>query len=163
MKRCIALIFLTMTSCNNSLQDNRTYFLTNNNAKIWYIESNDRDSYNNGYTLWYFNNNNDFFRYSYNSKTKNLEFLDNGDKIDSNKFLLTKDDSISLNDSKLHILKISKDEVVLQDTNSDSSIASDAIVLKIFNIDNKIFNENSNEVLNRIDSLNSVLSKRLLE
>ena len=152
-----------MTSCNNSLQDNRTYFLTNNNAKIWYIESNDRDSYNNGYTLWYFNNNNDFFRYSYNSKTKNLEFLDNGDKIDSNKFLLTKDDSISLNDSKLHILKISKDEVVLQDTNSDSSIASDAIVLKIFNIDNKIFNENSNEVLNRIDSLNSVLSKRLLE
>ena len=163
MKRCIALIFLTMTSCNNSLQDNRTYFLTNNNAKIWYIESNDRDSYNNGYTLWYFNNNNDFFRYSYNSKTKNLEFLDNGDKIDSNKFLLTEDDSISLNDSKLHILKISEDEVVLQDTNSDSSIASDAIVLKIFNIDNKIFNENSNQVLNRIDSLNSVLSKRLLE
>lgn len=152
-----------MTSCNNSLQDNRTYFLTNNNAKIWYIESNDRDSYNNGYTLWYFNNNNDFFRYSYNSKTKNLEFLDNGDKIDSNKFLLTEDDSISLNDSKLHILKISEDEVVLQDTNSDSSIASDAIVLKIFNIDNKIFNENSNQVLNRIDSLNSVLSKRLLE
>ena len=152
-----------MTSCNNSLQDSRTYFLTNNNAKIWYIESNDRDSYNNGYTLWYFNNNNDFFRYSYNSKTKNLEFLDNGDKIDSNKFLLTEDDSISLNDSKLHILKISEDEVVLQDTNSDSSIASDAIVLKIFNIDNKIFNENSNQVLNRIDSLNSVLSKRLLE
>ena len=89
--------------------------------------------------------------------------MDNGDKVDSNKFIFTGKDSISLNGSKLPILTLSKDELILKNINLESSVPSDTIVLKIFKNDNKIFNENSNQVLNRIDSLNSVLSKRLLE
>ena len=159
MKRCLTLIFLIIISCNNRRDYNA--YLTDDNAKIWYVESTDRDSFNNGYTLWYFNNDNDFLRYSYNSKTKILELLDNGDKIDSNKFILTGEDSISLNNSKLPILKLSKDEFILEDINSDSSIPSDTIFLKIYKMDNKIFTESYGRLLNRIDSLNSNIDKIL--
>lgn len=161
MKRCLALISIIIISCNNTLQDNSTYYLADNNAKIWCIEATDRDSFNNGYTLWYFNNDNDFLRYSYNSKTKILELLDNGDKIDSNKFILSGDDSIFLNDSKLPILKLSKDEFILEDIKSDSPIPSDTIVLKNYKMDNKIFTESYGRLLNRIDSLNSNIDKIL--
>ncbi len=103
-----------MLSCENNFKDNKAYYLTNNKAKFWYIDLKNKNPTNKWLTLWYFTDDSEYFRYLYNSRSKELKVLDNGDNIDKNMFSFVGGDSISLNESKFPILKLSKDEFILK-------------------------------------------------
>lgn len=153
MKTSIMLIFILIVSCKNNFKDNEYYLLTNNTTKFWYIDLKKKNPSNEWLTLWYFTNNNGYYRYLYNSNTKEIRILDNGDNIDSNKFYLIGKDSISLNKSSFPILKLSKDEFILKNIYSDSFFPEDSIVLKRCKTNNEKIFEDCDRVLQKIDSI----------
>ena len=159
MKTYVILIFILMLSCKNNFKDNKFHYLTNNKSKFWYIDSKNIDPTNLWITLWYFTDDNDYFRYLYNSKSKELKILDNGDNIDKNIFSFVGKDSISLNQSKFPILRLTKNEFILKNIYSNSFFPNDSIVLKSSSIDNKKINENFDTILKKIVSLNKKFIK----
>lgn len=154
MKPYVILIFILILSCKKSFEGDKFHSLTNNKSKFWYIDSKNIDPTNEWITLWYFTDDNDYFRYLYNSKSKELKILDNGDNIDKNIFSFVGEDSISLNQSKFPILKLTKNEFILKNIYSNSFFPKDSIVLKSGSNDNKKINENCDSIIQKIVSLN---------
>lgn len=154
MKTSLMILAFIVSSCKGNFRGEAVLMLTDNDAKCWYIDFERNNTHTKRLTLWYFSVKGDYFDYYYDNKTKKMDIKDYGDNIPINKFILTSKDTIVFYGKKFPIVKLSNDELILEDLyGSYPSFGDGNIYLKSCSSNNELFNLNYKQLLEKMEGL----------
>lgn len=141
------LLAFALSSCKSNFKDEMILRLTDNNAKVWYIDFGAKNDSIKRRVLWYFSSEGDHFWYHYDTSSKKIELYNFGDYFPKGTFRILNEDTILLNSGKFPIVKLTKDSLILKDAYSYSYFDDGNIYLRSCSDDSGLFDLTCRQIL----------------